>query len=44
MDITKKWIGQQQDWIMMHAQRGIYFAEQMPESECQGVNKQLRCP
>ena len=31
VDITKKWIGRQRDWSMIHAQLSIYFAERMPE-------------
>lgn len=31
VDITKKWIGRQRDWGMIHAQLSIYFAERMPE-------------
>ena len=31
VDITKKWIGRQRDWSVIHAQLSIYFAERMPE-------------
>ena len=31
VDITKKWIGRQRDWSMIHAKLSIYFAERMPE-------------
>ena len=30
MDITKKWTGRRQDWSVIHAQLGVYFADRMP--------------
>ena len=31
MDITKKWTGRRQDWSVIHAQLGVYFADRMPD-------------
>lgn len=31
MDITKKWTGRRQDWIMIHAQLAVYFEDRMPD-------------
>ena len=31
MDITKEWIGRQQDWSMIHAQLAVFFADRMPD-------------
>ena len=31
MDITKKWTGRRQDWIVIHAQLAVFFADRMPD-------------
>ena len=31
MDITRKWTGRRQDWSVIHAQLGVYFADRMPD-------------